>query len=74
MTEPVFKVSRALIEAYRGFYEKEVAHLDSAEAEIEIARLIVTHEPKERLAVYLMWNGIIGYTETIYSIAIGRLA
>lgn len=40
----------------------------------EVATLIICATPEERLRVYLEWNGILGFTQTIYSIAIGRLA
>lgn len=38
-----------------------------------IARKIKSHSPKERLEVYLTWNGIIGYTNRIWSITQGEL-
>jgi hypothetical protein len=34
---------------------------------------ILDASPKERLSVYLRWNGIFGYTETIFAIATGEI-
>lgn len=47
---------QALIEAYKGVYEDE----------------LLADSPQERLATYLQWGGIIGFTETIWAIAQGE--
>lgn len=60
-----------LIEAYEGFYEKELSHVSEDKRALGVASLIYAHTPKERLAVYLTWNGILGYTETIWAITQG---
>jgi hypothetical protein len=36
-----------------------------------VREIILAHTPRERLAVYLEWNGIQGYTDTIYEISVG---
>lgn len=86
MTEPVFKISNSLRTAYSGLYFEELeaeimrpnvapGHLSEAKKIGYLTDLrIINDSPGQRLAVYLEWHGIIGYTETIYSIAIGRLA
>lgn len=62
----------ALLEAYLGFYETELSHISSEEKRIKEARRLMTaHSRKERLAVFLTWNGIIGYTESICRIMEG---
>lgn len=38
-----------------------------------IKRKIEQHTPKERLEVYLEWNGIIGYANRAFEIATGEL-
>lgn len=69
------KFSNDLMAAYGGTYERE----DYPEAWTDeqyrqaIADKIKSHTPKERLAVYLNWNGIIGYTGRIWEIAQGEL-
>lgn len=35
---------------------------------------ILTDSPKERLERYLEWNGIIGYSSTVFDIATGNLS
>jgi hypothetical protein len=62
----------ALREAYLGFYENELEHLSPEARTGEVRKLIAAHKPKERLAVYLMWNGIYGYTDQIFAIATGE--
>lgn len=59
-----------LLEAYLGFYEQELTNvLDKPKA---AEALIRTHSPKERLAVYLEWNGIVGFTSRIWAISQGE--
>lgn len=60
-----------LLAAYLGFYEDELLH--AADKEAEARALIKSHTPKQRLAVYLEWNGIHGYTESIWGIASGEV-
>lgn len=75
-----------LIEAYKGFYEDEmradfdehfIEHgLGAAKREqvfnLEWAeKKIRSHTPKERLAIYLEWNGILGWTDIIWDISQG---
>lgn len=38
-----------------------------------VAPMIEADSPAERLAHYLAWNGIIGYTLSIYAIATGEV-
>lgn len=58
-------IPQYLINAYQGYYD----HLENSDKEEKIKSLIRTHNPKERLAVYLVWNGIINHTEEIFTIA-----
>lgn len=73
------KISNDLMEAYRGYYEDEMAAdltspMEEPEHEIAWCKAkIMSDSPKERLQVYLHWNGIIGYTYRIYEIATGEL-
>lgn len=39
-----------------------------------IEHKIVTDDPKTRLQIYLEWNGILGYTDSIYDIAMGKFS
>lgn len=79
MSKTVIKISNDLIEAYEGYYEDEMAaDLTSPMEEPEDARnwainKIISHTPKERLEIYLEWNGIIGYADRTYQIATGEL-
>ena len=75
-------ISNDLIEAYKGYYEDEIEHdrkthsapCSPGEYPTYWAKCkIQSHTPKERLEVYLTWNGIIGYTNRIYEIATGEL-
>lgn len=65
---------RSLIEAYEGYYEDEMARdLTSPMEEPEHVRewvltRIYNHNPRERLAIYLEWNGILGWTNQIIHI------
>ncbi|HEX9429604.1 MAG TPA: hypothetical protein VF944_04435 [Candidatus Bathyarchaeia archaeon] len=67
-----------LVEAYKGFYEDEIARDEPVGGEFYnlvdewVEAKIRSHTPKERLEVYLEWNGIIGYTGRIWSIAQGE--
>lgn len=70
------KIHNDLIEAYIGLYEDEFigdAALSTRESQVAWASDKIRRDPpKERLAVYLQWNGIIGYTGRIYDIATGE--
>lgn len=68
--------SNDLIEAFRGYYESEWALLkDQSEENIRfhIEMTIAMKTCKERLEIYLEWNGIIGYTSRIWEITQGEL-
>ena len=78
------KIRNDLIEAYKGFYEDELniyGHAKSQESgmsaethiDLKVQIMIKSHTPKERLEVYLMWNGILGYTNTIWEISQGEI-
>lgn len=58
-------IPRYLIDAYMGYYEDILVNV----TEPNIIELIQAHDPKQRLAVYLQWNGIIGWTDSIWSVA-----
>lgn len=67
------RIANDLIEAYEGYYEDEctpTGELPNAEA---VLNRILSHSPKERLEVYLEWNGILGYTDRIWEISQGEL-
>lgn len=70
------QISNDLIEAYKGYYEDEIRQSsyptlgDYLQA---IATKIQQHSPKERLEIYLEWNGILGYTSRIWEITQGEL-
>lgn len=78
------KIHNGLIEAYNGFYEdervvqqddgsfKEVASFTKEEWAVWIQWKIISDSPKARLERYLEWNGIQGYTNTIYDLAMGK--
>lgn len=67
-----------LVEAYEGFYEDEMANdLTVPMEEPEDTRAWVEakirgHSARERLEVYLEWNGILGYTGRIWDISQGK--
>lgn len=63
-------VGNDLIEAYKGYYAE---HEDPNSTEQDVIKHIQSHTPKERLEVYLEWNGIIGYTGRIFEIATGEV-
>lgn len=83
----MFKVSNGLIEAYMGAYEDDLAY--DCEKEFEgkeadqhekqgwvrekIIEKIISHTPEQRLEMYCNWNGIIGYHNYLYRIALGHL-
>lgn len=54
-------IPHSLVEAYCGFYDLD--NTKQAEA------MIRANSRKDRLAVYLVWNGIIGWTDSIFQIA-----
>jgi hypothetical protein len=63
-----------LIEAYEGYYEDEMAAdltapmEEPSDVRAWVENKIKEHSTKERLAVYLEWNGILGYTGIIYDL------
>lgn len=69
------KVPKNLIEAYEGHFEEEMK-TDLANAGEKSAILaeywallkIYSDEPIERLCIYLGWNGIVGWTQNIFSV------
>lgn len=70
------KMSRALMEAYIGTYEDDMplqVRNSLADRDAWIEAKILSHDAKQRLRVYLSWQGIVGYTETIYMIATGAV-
>ena len=82
---PVFKFHNGLIEAYKGYFENELILLSNgnyvnssslSEEEFDkwVKMKILADQPKARLDIYLEWNGIHGYAETVYNIAIGKLS
>lgn len=71
---------KALLEAYMGYYEDEWNyghHEYSTDSQKDMEKWcrekILNATPLERLGIYLEWNGILGYTNTIYSISQGEL-
>lgn len=86
MDTPVFKIRNDLIEAYKGYYEdertvvqndgsfKQVIDFTKEEWEIWITWRILTDQPAERLERYCEWNGILGYSTTLFDIATGKLS
>lgn len=63
-------ISNDLIEAYVGMFgDKEDRNYDARTPEEHI----MSHSPKERLEVYLEWNGILGYSSRIWEITQGEL-
>jgi hypothetical protein len=79
----MFKIRNDLIEAYKGYYEDDRDTLRKFTNEgtfmfdlfEEWIRLkIVSDSPKERLERYLEWNGISGYTNTVFEIATGSIS
>lgn len=79
------KIGNDLIEAYKGYYEKEsILPWTNAEAgyvlmgpdaaiDKWVREKIESDSPKERLAIYLEWNGILGYTNRIWELSQGEL-
>lgn len=71
------KIANDLIEAYRGRYEdahkpQEAGRFVGEPTTEEAIQMIRKDTPKERLATYLQWNGIIGYTNRIWEISQGE--
>lgn len=89
MSEMSLKIGNDLIEAYKGYYEQEIdqdfpyhlaprSRLEGGQYSEQFQKewaikKIRSHSPKERLEVYLEWNGILGYTSRIYELATGEL-
>lgn len=83
---PIFKIHGGLVEAYNGYYEdervveqddgslKNVSEFTKEEWTTWLHWKIIRDSPKERLERYLEWNGISGYTNTIYDIAMGKFS
>lgn len=67
-------VPHYLIEAYEGYYEDEMAKdlthvIEEPEHSREwVLRKMWNHTSKERLEIYLHWNGIIGWTDQILKV------
>lgn len=74
-----------LVEAYLGYHEDdlvaEYAHLKQGESDMQaydqwvlatIEKRVRNDSPRDRLATYLEWNGILGYTGRIFEIATGQ--
>lgn len=54
--------------------EQELQNLDFDRfVERRVREIICEHTPKQRLEVYLEWNGILGYTESIFAFARGEI-
>lgn len=83
------KIRNDLIEAYKGYYEDDRATTQAYEEEFKnepvrqdfdqwlterVKVQIIVDSPKERLERYLEWNGIQGYTSSIYEIAHGSIS
>lgn len=70
-------IGNDLIEAYKGhhgdaltlYYLKE----DGKSLDDWVKDRIMADTPKQRLEVYLEWNGILGYSSRIYELATGEL-
>jgi hypothetical protein len=67
------RMSKPLMDAYAGVYEDELKPFNDRTRPAAIEALILADDAKKRLEVYLEWNGIIGYTNTIYMIATGAI-
>lgn len=71
------KIGNDLIEAYKGYYEDEWRPTQDPQNQEDydtwVRARIATDTPKERLGVYLEWNGIFGYTNRIWKISQGEL-
>lgn len=70
------EISNDLIEAYKGYYEDELEQVvpwTDAAVNSWVIDKIRSHTPKERLEVYLEWNGILGYSSRIWEITQGEL-
>lgn len=72
-------IGNDLIEAYKGYYEDEWMY-EQGEYQVDptipdewVIEKIMCHTPKQRLEVYLEWNGLIGYYSRIYELATGEL-
>jgi hypothetical protein len=73
------KFHGGMIEAFKGYFEENWETRRDYEKSGELAfdgwydgyiqTLIALASNKERLRVYLEWNGILGYTESIFDIA-----
>jgi hypothetical protein len=75
-----------LLEAYLGYYEEEwqneFADSPAGAGDFSVTfkewlnrratTQITEDSPKQRLDIYLEWNGILGYTETIWDISQGQ--
>lgn len=85
MSDQIFKFRNDLIEAYKGHYEGKLVGLPDGSykgtsqfSEQELIEWvqwqIIEHSAKERLEIYLEWEGIIGFTNGIYDIAMGKFS
>lgn len=70
-------IGNDLIEAYKGYYENEWHPTEDPQNQkdydVYVRNRIEADSPKERLEVYLEWNGILGYTNRIFELATGEL-
>jgi hypothetical protein len=75
-------ISGHLLEAYKNYYEEELAQEYATVADVSleshevfsrrrVREIILEHTPKQRIEVYLEWNGILGYADTIFDICRG---
>lgn len=66
------KIGNDLVQAYEGrFPHEDYPHMSEEEWKAEIGRMIIDHDAKQRLEVYLEWNGILGYSNRIFELATG---
>lgn len=68
--------SNDLMEAYLGYYGEDenpsVTDPSVTDPRAWAEEKIKSHTPKERLEIYLEWNGILGYTSRIWEISQGE--
>lgn len=82
ITTTPLTIHNGLFEAYRNYYEEELKieydrteYTEAPDKFINrrVRQIILEHTPKQRLEVYLEWEGIMGWTETVYNLAIGNI-
>lgn len=72
------RIGDDLIKAYQGYYENQHSPdgrswFHGEPTREEAIEMIKAQSPKERLEVYLHWNGIIGWTNRIWEISQGEM-